>query len=58
MHEAIRRLNREYGFELSEEEIKRIALQAEEMSRLLKPLHEVDVTGVMPVMKVDKRVKR
>ena len=53
MEEIVRRLNAEYGFNLTEEEIKLIAGQAEEADRLFQKLHEVDLTGVMPLMKVD-----
>ncbi len=58
MKEVIRRLNVEYAFNLSEEEIELIAKQAEAANRLFQPLYEVDLTGVMPIMKVDKRVKK
>ncbi len=55
MEEAVRRLNAEYGFNLTEEEIKAIAKQAEEANRLFQPLFEVDLTGVMPMMKLDRK---
>ena len=59
MEEMVRRLNAEYGFNLSEEEIELIAKQAEAANRLFQPLYEVDLTGVMPLMKIDnKKVKR
>ena len=58
MKEVIRRLNVEYAFNLSEEEIELIAKQAEAANRLFQPLYEVDLTGVQPIMKVDKRVKK
>lgn len=58
MKDAVRRLNIEYGFKLSEEEIDLIAKQAEEANRLFQPLFEVDLTGIMPLMKIDKRVKK
>ena len=54
MEEIVRKLNAEYGFNLSEEEIKLIAQQAEEAHRLFRPLYEVDLTDVMPMMKVDR----
>ncbi len=57
MEELVRKLNVEYGFNLSEDEIKLIARQAEEAKRLFQPLYEVDLTGVMPMMKMDHRVK-
>ena len=55
MKEQVRRLNSEYGFNLSEEEIELIAKQAEEAHRLFQPLYEVDLTGVAPMMKMDLR---
>ena len=57
MREAVKRLNAEYGFKLSEAEIELIAEQAEAANRLFQPLYEVDLFGVMPIMKVDKKVK-
>ena len=58
MKEAVKRLNAEYGFELSEEEIELITEQAEAANRLFQPLNDVDLLGVMPIMKVDKKVKK
>ena len=55
MEEEVRRLNAEYGFGLSEDEIKLVARRAEETERLLRRLYDVDLTHVMPVMGVDKR---
>ena len=58
MEEVIRKLNDEYGFGLSADEIKLVAAQAEEVRRMLQPLHEIDLTGIMPWTKVDRRVKK
>jgi hypothetical protein len=59
MEEQIRKLNAEYGFNLMEDEIKLIARQAEETERLLRPLNEIDLIDVMPILKVEKKkVKR
>jgi hypothetical protein len=55
MEGQIRRLNVEYGFELSEEEITVIARQAEEAQRLYRSLYDVDLTGVMPILKFDRK---
>ena len=55
MEERIRRLNAEYGFNLSEDEIKLIVQQAEETERLLRPLNELDLIDVMPILKVEKK---
>ena len=57
MKEMVRRLDTEYGFGLTEDEIDLIVQQAESANRLFKPLFEVDVTGVMPLMKVDRKPK-
>ncbi len=58
MEEQIRKLNAEYGFKLSEDEIKVIVQQAEEMERLLRPLNEMDLVDVMPILKVEKKKVR
>jgi hypothetical protein len=59
MEEQVRKLNAEYGFNLSEDEIKVIVQQAEETERLLRPLNEMDLIDVMPILKVEKKkVKR
>jgi hypothetical protein len=55
MEEQIRKLNAEYGLNLSEDEIKVIAQQAEETERLLRSLHEIDLIDVMPILKVEKK---
>ena len=53
MKDAVRRLNQEYGLQLSEEEIEAIAQQAEAGQRLMHKLYEVDVEGVVPALKID-----
>jgi Asp-tRNA(Asn)/Glu-tRNA(Gln) amidotransferase C subunit len=58
MKDAVRKLNIEYRFNLSDQEIDVVAKQAEEAALLFQPLLEVDVTGVTPLTKIDKRVKR
>jgi hypothetical protein len=58
VEETIRRLNADFGFELSDEEIKIVALQAEAMNRSLKPLFDVDVTQAMPMVKLDRRTDK
>ena len=55
MEEQVRKLNAEYGFNLSEDEIKVIVRQAEETERLLRPLNEMDLIDVMPILKVEKK---
>ncbi len=58
MKDAVRKLNIEYRFNLSDQEIDLVAKQAEEAALLFQPLFEVDVTGVTPLTKIDKRVKK
>ena len=58
MEEQVRKLNAEYGFNLSEDEIKEIVRRAEETERFLRPLNEMDLVDVMPILKVEKKVKR
>jgi Asp-tRNA(Asn)/Glu-tRNA(Gln) amidotransferase C subunit len=58
MKEAVRRLNLEYGFNLTEEEIDLVAKQAQEAALLFQPLFEVDLTNMAPLTKVDKSSKK
>ena len=58
MKDAVRRLNVEYGFNLSDHEIDLVAKQAEEAALLFQPLFEVDVTGITPLTKIDKKSKK
>ena len=59
MEDQIKRLNAQYGFALSEEEIKLVARQAEEINRMFEPLFEVDLNNIMPAMKIShKRTKK
>jgi Asp-tRNA(Asn)/Glu-tRNA(Gln) amidotransferase C subunit len=55
MKDQIRRIDEEYGFGLTDEEIDAIAKQAEEMHQLLQELNKVDVSGVVPIMKIIKK---
>ena len=57
MKELIRQLDSEYRFNLSEEEVELIAKQWESANRMFQRLNDVDLAGVSPVMKVDKRAK-
>ena len=57
MKELIRQLDSEYGFKLSEEEVELIAKQWESTHRMFQRLNDVDLAGVSPIMKVDKRAK-
>ncbi len=53
MKEAVRKLNEQYGFNLSEAEIELIAGQAEAAEKLFQRLYEVDLSGVAPILKMD-----
>ena len=58
MKDALRKLNIEYGFKLTEQEIDLVAKQAEEAALLFQPLFEVNLTGIAPLTKIDKRVRK
>jgi hypothetical protein len=58
MKDAVKRLNIEYGFNLTEQEIDLVAKQAEEAALLFQPLFEVDLTGIAPLTKIDKRISK
>jgi Asp-tRNA(Asn)/Glu-tRNA(Gln) amidotransferase C subunit len=53
MKDAVKRINVEYGLELTEEEIEAITKQAEAGQRLFQKLYEVDVQGIVPALKID-----
>jgi len=55
MEDQVRKIDREYGFNLSEEEIQAIARRAEEFEGLFRCLYEADLTDTVPIMKLDKR---
>jgi Asp-tRNA(Asn)/Glu-tRNA(Gln) amidotransferase C subunit len=55
MKELVRRLDAEYNFKLTEEEIELIARQAEEADRLFQRLYQADLADVAPIMRLDKR---
>ena len=55
MEDQVRRINSDYGFNLSEEEIQTIARRAEEFERLFHCLYEVDLTDTAPLLKLEKR---
>ena len=58
MKDAVRRLNLQYGLNLTEEEIDLIARQAEASQKLFQKLYEVDVERVVPALKIDPAEKR
>ena len=58
MKDAVRRLNVEYRFNLSDQEIDLVAKQAAEAALLFQPLFDVDAAGIAPLAKIDKKVKK
>jgi Asp-tRNA(Asn)/Glu-tRNA(Gln) amidotransferase C subunit len=48
MKDAVYQLSKEYGFQLTEEDIEAITKQAEAGQRLIQKLFAVDVEGVPP----------
>ena len=55
MEERVRKLDTEYGFHFSDEEIKLIARQTEKFERLFRSLNQVDLTHVMPLLKLNRK---
>lgn len=55
MEELVRKIAAEFGFKLTEDEIRLIVRQAEAHEKLFQPLYRVDLDGVMPMMKIDRR---
>jgi Asp-tRNA(Asn)/Glu-tRNA(Gln) amidotransferase C subunit len=57
MKDAVRKLDIEYGLNLTEEEVDEIAEQAQAAQRLFQKLYEIDVEGVVPVLRIDPAEK-
>lgn len=55
MRELIRKLDAEYGFNLSESEIELIVRQAQKAGELLRSLHALDLPEIAPLMKIDRQ---
>jgi hypothetical protein len=55
MEEQVRKIDRQYGFNLSEEEIQTLARRAEEFERLFRCLYEIDLTDTAPLLTLDNR---
>jgi hypothetical protein len=59
MKEAVKRINEQYGLELTEKEIERIAQQAADANVLFEQLFIDGIDGVMPLSIVSRKlVKR
>ena len=57
MKDAVRKLDIEYGLNLTEEEVDEIAEQAQAAKRLFQKLYEIDVEGVVPALRIDPAEK-
>jgi len=55
MEDRVRKLDAEYGFHFSDEEIKLVARQTEKFERLFRSLNRVDLSGVMPLLKLNRK---
>jgi Asp-tRNA(Asn)/Glu-tRNA(Gln) amidotransferase C subunit len=55
MEDRVRKLDAEYGFHFSDEEIKLVARQTEKFERLFRSLNRVNVSGVMPLLKLNRK---
>lgn len=54
MDQQVRRISAQYGIDLSEAEIQRIAREAEAQEKILQALYEVDLGQLRPVVGVVK----
>jgi hypothetical protein len=55
LRELIKKLDAEYGFNLSESEIDLIVRQAQKADELLRSLHTLDLPEMAPLMKIDRQ---
>jgi len=55
MDEQLRKIDRDYGFNLSDEELQTVARRAAEFESLFRCLYEVDLIDTAPQLKLDKR---
>ena len=58
MKEAVRQISEQYRLGLNEEEIQRIAQQAEEANRLFQQLFIDGLDGVIPLPIVSRKQKK
>ena len=52
MKELLRKLDAEYGFKLTEEEMDRILSEFHEVELLFQQIHEIDVTAKTPFVRL------
>jgi len=58
MKELLQKLDAEYGFGLTEQEIERILAEVRQTEPLFQQLNEIDVGGKPPFMRLDVKGKR
>jgi Asp-tRNA(Asn)/Glu-tRNA(Gln) amidotransferase C subunit len=55
VEDQLRKIDREYRFNLTEEEIQSLVQRAEEFELLFRCLYDVDLSDTPPLLKLDKR---
>lgn len=55
MDQQVRRIDARFGLELTEDEIQRIAREAEAQEKILQALYEVDLGQLRPIIGIAKR---
>ncbi|MBM4260992.1 MAG: hypothetical protein FJ145_06050 [Deltaproteobacteria bacterium] len=55
MDQQVRRIDARFGLKLTEEEIQRIAREAEAQEKIVQALYEVDLGETRPVIGLSKR---
>jgi hypothetical protein len=59
MRELLRKIDTEYGFRLTQEEMDRILKEVSEAEMVLKQIDEIDVTAKTPFLRLDvKGIKK
>jgi hypothetical protein len=58
MKELLRKLDAEYGFQLTEQEIDRILFEVRQTEALFQQLKAIDVGGIPPFMRLDVKGKK
>jgi Asp-tRNA(Asn)/Glu-tRNA(Gln) amidotransferase C subunit len=58
MKELLQKLDAEYGFQLTEQEIDRILSEVRQTEALFQQLNAIDVSGIPPFMRLDVKGKK
>ena len=58
MKELLRKLDAEYGFQLTEEEIDRILSEVRQTEPLFQQINAIDVSDIPPFMRLDVKGKK